>query len=71
MRRKRAVWTWINWPDCQLKLVMCRNRDISNDPRKKQEPVFYWLTSLDNAHLATELYRKRWRIDRGAGATML
>ncbi|GAB4038274.1 hypothetical protein GCM10028809_55920 [Spirosoma gilvum] len=43
---------------------MCRNRDASQDKRKKDEPVFYWLTSLDNVHTATELYRKRWRIEQ-------
>ncbi|AUD03517.1 hypothetical protein [Spirosoma pollinicola] len=51
---------------------MCRNEDPRppKDPRKRVEPVFYWLTSLDNAQAAPAHYRKRWRIDRGAGATV-
>lgn len=66
LRRKRAVWTWLNWPDCRLKLVMCRNEDPRppKDPRKRVEPVFYWLTSLDNAQAAPAHYRKRWRIEQ-------
>lgn len=36
-----------------------RVREISNDARKKGEPVFYWLTSLDNVQTAAELYKKR------------
>lgn len=34
------------------------------DPRKRVEPVFYWLTSLDNAQAAPAHYRKRWRIEQ-------
>ena len=64
LRRKRAVWTWVNWPDCRLKLVICRNREPGHDLRKKDEPIFYWLTSLDNVHTAADLYCKRWRIEQ-------
>jgi len=66
MRRKRPVWTWLNWADCRLKLVMCRNEDPRppKDPRKRAEPVFYWLTSLDNPQAVPAHYRKRWRIEQ-------
>lgn len=58
LRRKRAVSTPIDWKGYQIQLVMKKNPVDCKD-----EPILYWITSLPNVVVATELYRKRWKIE--------
>jgi hypothetical protein len=57
-RRKRAVSTPIEWEGYRFQLVMKKNPAACPD-----EPILYWITSLPDAITASELYRKRWKIE--------
>lgn len=59
LRRKRAIATPVLWDGYNFQLVMRKNPDDCKD-----EPILYWMTSLSNAIAASELYRKRWKIER-------
>jgi hypothetical protein len=58
LRRKRAVATPILWDSYWFCLVMKRNPAAC-----PKEPILYWITSLPDAIAASELYRKRWKIE--------
>lgn len=57
-RSKRAVSIPIEWERYRFQLAIKKNPVACPD-----EPILFWITSLPDAITASELYRKRWKIE--------